>query len=62
MEQQGISLKNSAQRILKKYGYHAYKPLRVQKLHPGDDQRRLKFAERMLAENVDLSHIIWSDE
>lgn len=62
LERAGISSISSASRILKKYHYHAYKPTRVQKMHLGDMQRRLTFARRMIDEQVDLSHIIWTDE
>lgn len=62
IERLGISLKTSAQRILKKYRYHPYKPKRVQRLHNEDNQRRLTYARRMLDEHIDLSHVIWSDE
>lgn len=62
MKRDNISSISSASRILKKYRYLPYKPMRVQKLYPGDNQRRLTFARRMIDENVDLSQIIWSDE
>lgn len=54
-------------KVLKKYKFKCYRDGRlVQKLHPGDCERRLQFCQSMLRE-IDrypdfLSNIVWSDE
>lgn len=58
--------KSGVQKILKKHKYHAFKVKPVQKLHPGDNQRRLEFCHwfrDQLREDPDFStKILWSDE
>lgn len=61
----GIS-KSGVCKIIKKYKYHDYKYLPVQKLYVGDSERRLLFSEWITAQsNNDRSFadkILWTDE
>jgi hypothetical protein len=51
---------SSLQRILCRHKLHPYKFIRLQKLHPGDDVRRVNFYEQFLLRI--LKKIIWTDE
>lgn len=57
---------SGVQKILKKYKFHDYKFQRVQKLHPGDSERRLTFCnwyQRMINANPNFCNtILWTDE
>lgn len=55
-----------ARKIIKKYKYHDYKYTPVQKLYPGDPDRRLEFCQwfqdQTAADPLFCRKIIWSDE
>lgn len=61
----GIS-KSEVQRIIKEHKYHDYKFRPVQKLHPGDSERRLNFCNwfrgKLNEEPNFARKILWSDE
>lgn len=56
----------TVQRILHHHKIHPYSFIRLQKLHPGDYQRRVEFCENFLIEAQEdenfLQRIIWTDE
>lgn len=53
-------------KTLRDHGLHPYHYLRVQKLHPGDEQRRLAFCRWVLDQNENdpqfVHNVLWTDE
>ena len=55
--------KSSIHRLLRKEGFHPYRPVQVQQLLPHDFEARVAFAKRALEIfGSDFSQILWTDE